>query len=103
MTNREIVDKYLESGLIDRCLDYQFNKISKEYKEDYKNDLILELLEYDNAKMNDADRNGHFNALVTRIIQNNVFSKTSWYYRRYIRWDRNTDEITDREREIADE
>lgn len=102
MTNKEIVEKYLNNGLIDKCLDYQFSKVSKEYKEDYKNDLILELLEYDNAKMNDAD-NGHFNALLTRIIQNNIFSKTSWYYRRYIRWDRSTDEITEKERQIADE
>lgn len=101
MTNKEIVEKYLDNGLIDRCLDYNFNKISKEYKEDYKNDLILELLTYD--KLAKAEEEGHVNALLTRMIRNNVFSRTSWYYRRYIRWDRNTDEITDRERNIADE
>lgn len=102
MTNKEIVEKYLKSGLIDRCLDYQFAKQDKEYKEDYKNDLILDLLEYDNAKLSDADENRHMNALLTRIIQNNIFSKTSWYYRRYIRYDRNSSEITERERNIAD-
>lgn len=100
MTNAEIIEKYLNNGLIDRCLDYNFNKISKEYKNDFKNDLIIELMEYD--KLGKVEAEGHMNAFLTRCIQNNVFSKTSWYYRRYIRYDKNSSEITDRERNIAD-
>ena len=100
MTNKEIVEKYLENGLIDRCLDYQFSRIDKEYKEDYKNDLIIELLEYD--KLDQVEADGKMNAFLTRCIQNNVFSSTSWYYRRYKRYDRNSREITEREKNIAD-
>ena len=100
MTNREIVEKYLENGLIDRCLEYQFKNQCKQYREDYKHDLIIELLEY--PRLQQVEESGHMNAFLTRCIQNNIYSKSSWYYRRYIRFDRITDEITERERNLAD-
>lgn len=103
MTNSEIVDFYLKNGLIQKCVDYQFMKQDKTYKEDFYQDLVLELLTFDNSKLNDAHENKHMNALITRIIQNNIFSKSSWYYRRYRKWDLLTDEITEKERQIADE
>ena len=102
MTNEEILNIYLENGLIDKCLDHQFAKMDKQFKGDYRNDLVIDLLEYDNAKLNSAHEGKHMNALLTRIIQNNIFSKTSWYYRRYVRFDRQTDEITEREKNIPD-
>lgn len=101
MTNVEIVEKYLKNGLIDKCLDHQFAKIrDKQFKQDLKHDLIIELLEYD--KLPQVEEEGHFNAFFTRCLQNNIFSKTSWYYRRYVRPDRNSRDITDKERDIAD-
>lgn len=103
MTNQEIVDIYLKSGLIRKCVDYQFMKQDKTYKEDFFQDLIIDLLTFDNQKLNDAHSNNHFNALITKIIKNNVFSKTSWYYRRYRKWDALTDEITKKELDIPDE
>lgn len=101
--NREIVQRHLDDGLIDDCISYQFAKVktSHQFKEDLKNDLIVELLEYE--KLADADKEGHFNALLTRMIRNNIYSSTSWYYRRYIRPDIKSDEITEKERQIPDE
>lgn len=102
MTNREIVDKYLENGLIDKCLDYQFMKIKdKQFKEDFRNDLILDLLTYE--KLPQVEEEGHVNALITRVIVNNIFSRTSWYYRRYVRFGKNSTEITEREVNLSDE
>ena len=100
--NREIVQRHLDDGLIDRCMDYQFAKVksSHQFKEDLKNDLIIELLEYE--KLADAEEEGHFNALLSRMLINNIHSKTSWYYRRYIRPDITSDEITEREMQIPD-
>lgn len=102
MTNQEIVDIYLNNGLIRTCVDYQFMKQDKTYKEDYFQDLIVELLLFDNEKLNDAHARNHMNALLTRIIQNNLFSNTSWFYRRYRKWDSLTDEISDKELNIPD-
>lgn len=103
LSNNEIVEYYLNNGLMRKCIDYQFMKIDKTYKEDLFNDLIIEILEYDNAKLNDVHEHNHFNAFFTRLIQNNIYSKTSWFYRRYKKYDMLSDEITKKEMDIADE
>lgn len=108
MSNKEIVDIYLENGLISRCVDCQFAQIKdaeKQNKEDFFQDLCLILLEYDNEKMNDAHLNNHFNALVTAICIRNLWSKTSPYYKNYKKFiDRASGEITDEMMEtIGDE
>lgn len=92
MTNREIVDKNYD--LILQCVDCQFAKMKDQrYKEDFTNDLFVVLLTYDNEKMNDADSHNHFNALVSRIIINNIFSITSPYYSTYIKFENKTEEL----------
>ncbi len=98
MTAKEIVDTYINNGLIRQCVHYQFLKVKdkgiKQYEEDFFQDLIVTLYTYDIEKLTDAHLNNHFNALVTRIIINNIWSKTSPFYRDYRRFDSRTDEIT---------
>lgn len=86
-------------------MDYQWakKKTGRRNKEDFQQDLILTLLEYDNEKMNHAHSNNHMNALITKIIQNNIFSKTSPYYKKYEKWTNIEEEITDKEMNIVDE
>lgn len=97
LSNKEIVDSHLP--LIKRCVDYQFsqskNSADKENRDDFFQDLIIILYEYDNEKLNDALSKGEgtLNALITRIIINNIYSKTSKYYRDYKRWPMITDDI----------
>lgn len=96
MTNREIVDLYLNNGLIQTSVDCQFaNSKDKQFKEDFMQDLIIILYNYDNEKLMDAHLNNHFNALVTRIIINNIWSKTSPYYKQYKKFMDRSDEITE--------
>lgn len=98
MTNKEIVDSHL--SLIKRCCDYQFsqckNQFDKQNKEDFNQDLILILYAYDNEKLNDALSKGEgtLNALITRIIINQLYSKTSDYYRKYKRFSERSDDLT---------
>ena len=101
LTNKQLVDMYLP--LLQQCMDYQFTNRDCTYKEDLMNDIVLELLQYDNDKLNDAHNRKHMNALFTRWIQNNVRSNTSWYYRRYLKWDSRTQEITNKEKNIPDD
>lgn len=104
MTNREILDIYLGNGLIDRCIDYQFAKLKEsgkaQFKEDFKNDLYIELIDYD--KLEKVHEEGRMNAFLTAVIVNNIRSRTSWFYRRYIRFDTRSEEIGERERNIED-
>ena len=96
LSNHEIVDIYLKNKLIEKCVECQFSKKKegRRNQEDFFQDLVLILLEYDNEKMNDAHYSNHMNALITKIIQNNIFSKTSPYWKKYEKWSMiETDEI----------
>lgn len=96
LSNKEIVDKYL--NLIRECVDYQFAKVKsdviKNLKDDFYQDLIVTLYEYDNEKLNDVYENKHINALVTRIILNNIYSSTSQLFTTYRKFLSKTGEIT---------
>lgn len=101
-SNREIVDIYLNNRLLLTCVECQFAKLkNKNNLEDFFQDLVLYLLSYDNEKLNNAHLNNHFNALVTRIIQNNVFSVTSPYYKNYRKFESKTEEISNKIRETV--
>ena len=106
MTNKEIVDIYIYNGLIQTCVDCQFAKLPEdaEYRDDFTNDLIVSLYSYQNSKLLDAHVNNHFNALVTKIIVNQIYSHTSPYYKKYKKFKDRSDEITPiLEDTIADE
>lgn len=98
MSNREIVDIYLENRLIQICVDCAFSQLSayeRQNRDDFYQDLIVVLLTYDNEKLNDAHINNHFNALVTAIIKRNLWSRTSQYYKNYKKFSSRCDDITD--------
>ena len=97
MTNREIVDIYLKNGLIRQCIECQFAKAKadKEWESDFFQDLVIILLEYENEKLLDAHINNHMNALVSRIIINQLWSNTSPYYKTYKRFFDRSDDIND--------
>ena len=93
---------YLNNRLLLTCVECQFAKLkNKNNLEDFFQDLVLYLLSYDNEKLNNAHLNNHFNALVTRIIQNNVFSVTSPYYKNYRKFESKTEEISNKIRETV--
>ena len=95
LSNSEIVQIYLDNRLIKTCVECQFSKLKdRQYEEDFFQDLVLILLEYPNDKLNDAHNNNHMNALVTRIIMNNIFSSTSRYYKDYIKFNNKAEAIT---------
>lgn len=102
ISNSEIIEKNLD--LIQTCIDCQFAKLKdpgkKQFKDDIRNDIIIELLEYDPEKMNNAWENKHFNALVTKVIINNIYSTTSRFYNKYLKFDRQTDDIDDYEEQF---
>lgn len=87
--NREAIIKYInESGLLVTCVDYQLKKQPQHYanRGDIISDAWLWLLTYDMDKLTDAYLNNHLNAMITRYLQNQIFSKTSDYFRKYIKF-----------------
>lgn len=100
----ELVNYYINNGLIRTCIDCQFAKLKDksklQYKEDFMNDLVLTLYNYDYNKLLDAHTNNHFNALVTKIIVNNIYSKTSPFYKKYMKFDLMTEELSNQDDEL---
>lgn len=90
ISNKEIVDQNVP--LIKKCINYQFKR-NAALSGDFFSDLYLILCDYDNEKLNDAYNNNHLNALITRIIINNLHSNTSQYYRQYRKFLSKTDDI----------
>ena len=89
-TNREIVEKYLENGLIRTCIDCQFKRMGEpwkdQYKEDFFQDIVLVLMTYPGEKLNDVESKGWMNGFLTRVILNQIYSKTSKFYSTYLKY-----------------
>lgn len=96
MNRNEVIDYILESKLLTTCIDYQLKKQPQhyQYRDDIINDAWVWLLTYDEPKLIDAYTNNHLNALITRYLQNQLFSKTSEYYRRYIKLNSISDDLS---------
>lgn len=95
MTKREEVLEYLfKSKLLERCINCQFFKIgTQDFKEDFTQDMWEWVLTYDEDKLYHAYINHHLNALLTRVIQNNIMSTNSPFYKKYKRFINMTMEI----------
>lgn len=85
----------MSTGLLTTCVDYQLKKQPQHYqnRDDIISDAWLWLLTYDAEKLNDAANGKHLNALITRYLQNQLFSKTSEYYRKYIKFNNLSDDL----------
>ena len=100
MGNREIVNENLD--LIRRCVECQFVHSAPDMQnmEDYYHDLILYL--YDYPKLMNAVENNHLNALITKIVIQNLYSKTSVYDKVYRRFGRISDDLDDWQEETEE-
>ena len=98
MTNKEIIDPYIQSGLLADCVSYQFSKVKdkavKQFSEDFLQDLVVYLYSYDFDKVLDAHLNNHMNALITSIIIKQLWSNTSPFYTKYRKFMDRSDDIT---------
>lgn len=99
MNRREVIQDIISSKLLTTCVDYQLKKQPQhyQYRDDIISDAWLWLLTYDEAKLVDAYEHKHLNALITRYLQNQVFSNTSEYYRRYIKFNSLSEDLEDAE------
>lgn len=103
LSNSSIVQELIDNHLIEDCVYFQFLKLTMngsqvdknklQFKEDLFQDIIEFLLRYDNAKLNNAYQNKHLNALITRMIINQLYSNTSRFYNSYLKFDQRSDEI----------
>lgn len=95
MNRQDIIDNILNTGILTTCVDYQLKRQPQhyQYRDDILEDAWVWLLTYDEGKLQDAYMGNHINALITRYLQNQLFSKTSEYYRKYIKLNSLSEEL----------
>lgn len=90
----DIIKYLLDTKLLWKCCECQFKKMGNlENLNDFYQDMWEWVMTYDEEKLVDAYRNHHLNALITRVIQNNIFSANSPYYKKYAKFRHLTTEL----------
>lgn len=105
MTDRQIIiDNILQKRLIRTCAECQVvkSKTDKQWLDDLEQDLWVWVMTYDINKLSDAFENNHLNALISKVIINWLYSKTSPFHKTYREFEGMTDEITRKEENIPD-
>lgn len=99
-TQEQIVLDNLD--LIDTCIKYQTNK-HKQFADDLRQELCVQLLEMDIEKLNRIVEEGHLNAFLTKIIFNSLHSETAPFFRLFIAPMRKSREIEKYKEKISEE
>lgn len=96
MNRDTIIQHILNTGLLTTCVDYQLKKQPQHYanRDDILSDAWLWLLTYDIEKLTNAYLNNHLNAIITRYLQNQIFSKTSDYFRKYVKFNTLSEDLS---------
>ena len=96
-TNAQIINEIANAQLIEEIISgITYSKFeSKENLKDFAQDIYLQLLQMDNAKINELYFKKQLRFWVTRIITNNIHSKTSPYYYQYKKAQRQSVSIDD--------
>ena len=97
MTNAQIINEIANGGLVEEIIQgVSYSKFENtENLKDLTQDIYLQLLQMDNAKINELYFKKQLRFWVTRIITNNIHSKTSPYYYQYKKEQRQSVSISD--------
>ena len=82
---RKIINEIANNGLVEEIINgVSYSKFENtENLKDLAQDIYLQLLQMDTKKLNDLYTKNQLRFWVTRIITNNIHSKTSPYYYMY--------------------
>ena len=96
-TNAQIINEIANVGLVEEIIQgVSYSKFeNKENLKDLTQDIYLQLLQMDNTKINELYFKKQLHFWVTRIITNNIHSKTSPYYYQYKKVQRQSVSIED--------
>lgn len=96
-TNAQIINEIANNGLVEEIIQgVSYSKFENtENLKDLTQDIYLQLLQMDNAKINELYFKKQLRFWITRIITNNIHSKTSPYYYQYKKEQRQSVNIND--------
>lgn len=96
-TNAQIINEIANAHLIEEIISgITYSKFENaENLKDLAQDIYLQLLQMDTKKLNDLYCKNQLRYWITRIITNNIHSKTSPYYYQYKKAQRQSVNIND--------
>lgn len=96
-TNSEIINKIANDGLIEEIIQgVSYSKFENEVNlQDLSQDIYLQLLQMDNTKINELYFKKQLRFWITRIVVNSIHSKTSPYFYKYKKAQRQSVSIGD--------
>ena len=98
-----VVDRIIASGIVEEIVDNI--GVIELYRDDLVQETYLILLEYDKDKLNEIEEKGDTKFFVSKVITNQINSKTSRFYYKYKKYYKNKDEnrtITDGVEDVDD-
>ena len=95
---QQIISELLTATTVDDCVNYQMKDATEYYRDEMRQNIWLWLLTYDIRKLSAKERvelhfKAHLNALVTRFISTQYWSKNSPFHKVYRKMQSLEDEI----------
>lgn len=93
MTKKEIIEKWANEKKVENLVKKHTDFSNNPYIEDLVNDIYIDLLLKDDELIQKLDNENKIDYYLTKIIRNNLYSKTSPFYYKYQKFRKIIDEI----------
>lgn len=93
MTKKEIIEKWAKEKKIETLIKKHTDFSNNPYIEDLVQDIYIELYLKDNELIEKLENDNEIDYFLTKIIRNNLYSKTSPFFYKYQKFRKITDEI----------
>lgn len=93
MTKKEIIEKWAKEKKVETLIKKHTDFSNNPYIEDLVQDIYIELFLKYNELIEKLENDNEIDYFLTKIIRNNLYSKTSPFYYKYNKFRKITDEI----------
>ena len=96
MTKYEIIDELSKNATVEKIVNklIQSSKNRFDFPDDLIQDIYVLLLEKDEDLIVNLYNRGELGYYILKVVRNQLLSKNSPYYQKYIRFQSNSDDIT---------
>ena len=93
MTKKEIIEKWANEKKVENLVKKHTDFTNNPYIEDLVQDIYIELYLKDNELIEKLENDNEIDYFLTKIIRNNLYSKTSQFYYKYQKFRINSTDI----------
>lgn len=93
MTKKEIIEKWAKEKKVETLIKKHTDFSNNPYIEDLVQDIYIELYLKDNELIEKLENDNEIDYFLTKIIRNNLYSKTSPFYYKYNKFRINSTDI----------